>query len=69
MPPCEAYRKELKTKPEDRKWTVSVPVPDFITEERVIHIRRVAQAKSEEKLSQIKFKKGKAKKVIQILNI
>ncbi len=69
MPPCEAYRKEIKAKPEARKRTVSVPVPDFITEDRVVHTWRVAQAKSEEKLSQIKFTKWKERKVIQMLNV
>lgn len=69
MPPSESERKDVDGKKEDWKWKVSIPVPNFITEEKVVHTRRVAQAKSEEKLSQVKFFKGKEKHVIQILLI
>ena len=69
MPPCETTWKNLDAKPEERKRVVSLPVPKFITEERLVHTRRVAQAKSEEKLAQVKYSKGKEKHVIHILHV
>jgi len=69
MPPTECVRKNIDAKPEEWKWKVSLPVPKFITKERVTHTRRVAQAKSEEKLSQVTYSTGKEKRVIQILHI
>lgn len=69
MPPCETTWKNLDAKPEEWKRNVSLPVPKFITEDRLVHTRRVAQAKSEEKLAQVKYSKGKERHMIQILNV
>lgn len=69
MPPSETTWKNLDAKKEEWKWIASIPVPKFITEDKLVHIRRVAQAKSEEKLPVVKYTKSKSKQVIQILHI
>ncbi len=51
-------------------WIISLPQPEYITAERVLHGRRVAQAKSQEKkLPQVDFTTKKSNKVLQITHI
>ncbi len=69
MPPSECVRKNLEKKRDTRKRKISLPLPPFLWEEKVIHARRVAQAKTDEKLPQVKFATWKARQVIQILHI
>ncbi len=49
---------------------ISLPQPEYITAEKVLHGRRVAQAKSQwKKLPQVDFTTKKSNKVIQITHI
>lgn len=66
MPPAEVVWKNLDAKQEERKWKILLPVPNYITDDRVVNTRRVAQAKTEEKMAQVKFISSKPKSVIQI---
>lgn len=69
MPPSEATRKNLDGKRDEWKRKVSLPVPKFVSEERVTRTRRIAQAKTDEKLAQVKYNKGREKNVIQVLHV
>jgi len=69
MPPTETVRKNMDKKKEDRKRKIFLPLPSYIEEARVVNTRRVAQAKTDEKLPQMRFQKWKKRKVIQILHI
>ncbi len=69
MPPTESSWQNIEGDRKDRKRKVSLPVPDFMTKEKVTNTRRIAQAKSAEKLSQVKYSTSKEKKVIQVLHI
>ena len=69
MPPAEVVWKNLDAKQEDRKWKIMLPVPNYITDDRVVNTWRVAQAKTDEKMPHVKFVTSKPKTVIQILYI
>lgn len=69
MPPAETVWKNMDKKPELRKRKVSLPIPNYISEDRVVNTWRIAQAKTEEKLPQVKFTKWKKKDTIQILQV
>lgn len=69
MPPSEVLWSNIQGDKKDRDREVMLPVPKFITEEKITMAWRIAQAKSEEKLPHVNFRKGKKKKVIQILHI
>jgi len=57
MPPTETVRKNMDKKKEDRKRKIFLPLPSYIEEARVVNTRRVAQAKTDEKLPQMRFQK------------
>lgn len=70
MPAAEVERKNMDNKNRDqRKRKIHLPIPAYIAQDRVINTRRVAQAKTEDKLPQVKFLKWKKRQVIQILHV